>query len=211
MSVLALVDVLPDFGAAPRAPAPSARVAVQAPEVPPQMPDLSRNLEAERIAAAVAQAEAALAERLNAEHAEERAAQEARHALELQQLQTELGEQAGRAIADGFAELESNVVARTSSVVARILAVSLTEDVKRGAIEELRRSIVAAIGDREAVRIRVRGPVSLFEALKLGLERFAEQVEFSESAGFDLAVSVDNTLFETRMAEWSSALSEVLS
>jgi hypothetical protein len=175
------------------------------------MPDLSRNLEAERIAAAVAQAEAALAERLNAEHAEERAAQEARHALELQQLQTELGEQAGRAIADGFAELESNVVARTSSVVARILAVSLTEDVKRGAIEELRRSIVAAIGDREAVRIRVRGPVSLFEALKLGLERFAEQVEFSEAAGFDLSVSVDNTLFETRMAEWSSALSEVLS
>jgi hypothetical protein len=208
MSALALVDVLPDFGVTQRPLPQAAERPAPRPEILPQ--PASQDFEAERIAAAVAQAETALAERLNAEHAEERSALEARHVLEMQHLQAEFGEQAGRLIGEKFAELENNVLALASSVVARILAVSLSEDVKRSAIEELRRSITTAIGDREAVRIRIRGPVSLFDALRPGLDRFAEQIEFSEAAGFDLAVSVDNTLFETRMAEWSSALSEVL-
>ena len=211
MSALALVDALPDFGALQRAPLfaserPPERSAAPVPR-PSEQPT---GFEVERIASAVAQAEAAVAERLAAEHAQERAAHEARHALELQQVQTELGEHAARLVGERFAELENNVVTLVSSVVARILGVSLSEDVKNGAIEELRRSIAAAVGDREAVRIHVSGPVSLYRELEPRLGRFAEQVEFSEAAGFDLSVSVDNTLFETRMAEWSSALSEVL-
>lgn len=211
MTALALVDALPDFGALQRAPLlASERPPERNAGLVPRPPEQPRSLEVERMASAVVQAEAALAERLAGEHAEERAAHEARHALELQQVQTELGEHAARLIGERFAELENNVVTLVSSAVARILGVSLSEDVKNGAIEELRRSIAAAVGDRESVRIHVSGPISLYRELKPGLGRFAEQVEFSEAAGFDLSVSVDNTLFETRMAEWSSALSEVL-
>ncbi len=211
MSALALLDALPDFGARQRPPvAAGERPLERTPDPAPRAAEPLRNLENDRIAAAVAHAEAALAERLATEHAEERAAHEARHALELQQVQTELGENAARMIGERFAELEAQVVTLVSSTVARILGVSLSEDVKSRAIDELRRSIAAAVGDRETVRIHVRGPVSLYRALEPGLGRFAEQVEFSEAAGFDLSVSVDNTLFETRMAEWSSALSEVL-
>lgn len=210
MPALALVDVLQDFGASARQPSRATeRVPAPKPEEP-HPPALAPGLQPDRIAQAVAQAEAALAERLNAEHAEAIAARESRHAAEIQQMQTEFGEHVGRLVGARLAELESRVVGLTSSVVARILGVALSDDVKQGAIDELGRSIIAAIGDREAVRIRVRGPVSLYEALKPGLGRFAERVEFGEAAGFDLTVSVDNTLFETRMAEWSAALSEVL-
>lgn len=210
MPALALVDFLPDFGAAQRISAPAAATAIVPPPDAASQPAKTPDFEAERIAPAVARAEAALTEQLTAEHAEEKAAMEARHAVEIQQLQATLGDEVGRTIGDRFAEMENNLLTLASSVVARILAVSLSEDIKDNALEELRRSIVAAIGDREAVRIRVQGPVSLFEALKPGLGRFADQVEFSEAPGFDLTVSVDNTLFETRMSEWASALSEVL-
>lgn len=211
MSALALLDALPDFGARQRAPLPAGeRQPERTPDPAPRPVEQPKSFEIDRIASAVAQAETALAEKLAAEYAEERTAHEARHALELQQVQTELGENAARLIGERFAELEDKVVTLVSSAVARILGVSLSEDVKRRAIEELRRSIAAAVGDRESVRIHISGPVSLYQELEPRLDRFAEQVEFSEAAGFDLSVSVDNTLFETRMAEWSSALSEVL-
>lgn len=217
MAGLALVDVLQDFGAPKRA-APRPEVPAPPPEPlrsePQPETELLPEFDAERAAAAVAEAvaeaEAALAQRLSGEHAEAIASLESRHAEELARLRGEFAEEAGRRIAERLAELEQQVVALTSSTVARILGMALTEDVSRAAVDELSRNIVAAIGDREAVRIRVSGPVSLFEALRPGLGRFAGQMDFTEAPGFDLSVSVDSTLFETRLAEWSSALSEVL-
>jgi len=211
MAALALVDALPDFGTAER---PRARAAGHAPapqpKEPPQQPEWSQRLEEDRVASAVTEAEAALALRLNAQHAEAFASLEARHAEEIKQLHATLGDQAGRLIEARFAELESGLVGLISSAVARILGVAVSDDIKQNAIDELARSILAAIGDREAVRINVHGPVSLCEALRQGLGAHAEQIQFSEGPGFDLTVSVGNTLFETRMAEWSSALSEAL-
>lgn len=65
--------------------------------------------------------------------------------------------------------------------------------------------------DREAVRIQVRGPQSLFEPLRTALGERAGNLQFIETPGFDLTVSIDGNLFETRLSEWSSALSGALS
>ena len=62
-----------------------------------------------------------------------------------------------------------------------------------------------------AARIGVRGPLSLFEPLKAALGSRAANLDFAEAPGFDLTVSIDETVFETRIAEWSASLSEVLS
>ena len=62
-----------------------------------------------------------------------------------------------------------------------------------------------------AVRIGVRGPLSLFETLQAALGSRAANLDFVEAPGFDLTVTIDEAVFETRMAEWSATLSEALS
>ena len=67
-----------------------------------------------------------------------------------------------------------------------------------------------ALQDSEAIRIRVRGNLPLFETLKEKLPEHANQLDFMESPDFDLSVSIDDSVYETRLAEWSLALSETL-
>jgi len=206
MPALALVDVLQDFGAVRRPPA-----AVEpAPTSRAELQELARVSEKDRIAEAVAAAQAELAERLAREHAEATESMQAGHAAEIERQRSELGEKAGVLIEERLGRMQAEIVDLASSVVARILGATLTEQLQQAAIAELARSIQAAVADRDAVRVRVRGPQSLYEALRPGLAGFADRVEFTEGDGFDLSASVDNTLFETRMAEWSAALAEVL-
>jgi hypothetical protein len=47
--------------------------------------------------------------------------------------------------------------------------------------------------------------------LKASLGSRAANLDFIEAPGFDLMVTIDEAVFETRMAEWSVTLSEVLS
>jgi hypothetical protein len=211
MPAYALADLLPDFGVprgtprrgpTPAATASSEPALVAVAEIAPRI---------NAIEEAVKAAEAALEARLIEAHAKELAVLQESHAAEIQRLGAELGEGAGRTIAARFETMEGELLSLASAVVARVLGVALTEEVKRRAVEELGRSILEAVGDREAVRIRVRGPLLLYEALRPALGRFAERVEFSEDAGFDLTAAIDDSLFETRLADWSAALSEVLS
>jgi hypothetical protein len=51
----------------------------------------------------------------------------------------------------------------------------------------------------------------LCDALKAQLGERARQVDFTEASGLDLTAEIDESLFETRLAEWSEALAEVLS
>ncbi|TIR88239.1 MAG: hypothetical protein E5X08_32115, partial [Mesorhizobium sp.] len=99
----------------------------------------------------------------------------------------------------------------TAATVARIIGGVVSDDLQERSIEALARTVSAAIADSEAVRIGVRGPLSLFEPLKASLGDRAANLDFTEAAGFDLTVTIDETVFETRIAEWSASLSEVLS
>lgn len=165
---------------------------------------------AQRMAAAVREAEAATEARLAEAHGHALAELEARHEAETARLNAELGARAGQLVAERLERLESDVVSMTSAVAARLLGAVLSEEVRRHAIAELAGAIRAAIADREAVRIKVTGPLLLYDALKPALGRFAERVEFSEADGIDLVVALDSSLFETRIGEWSAALAEVL-
>ncbi|TIU24661.1 MAG: hypothetical protein E5W38_30465, partial [Mesorhizobium sp.] len=87
----------------------------------------------------------------------------------------------------------------------------VSDDLQKRSLDALTRTIGAAVADSEAVRIGVRGPLSLFEPLKAALGDRAANLDFTEAPGFDLTVTIDETVFETRIAEWSASLSEVLS
>ena len=216
MAALALAEALQDFGRpASRKPAggPASEDPLMAvvkeftpaePERPPE-PDHAEILKRE-----VAAAEAGLAERLEKEHAAALEDERARHAAVLDELNARMGAQAGETIAARLDEMEARILDTTAQVVARILGVALTEDLQQRTVEKLREAVNEAVRDREAARIRITGPLSLFESLRAGLGRHADKVDYTESAAFDLTVTVDDSIIETRLGEWSAAVAEAL-
>jgi hypothetical protein len=204
MSAAALFDLLPDFGArAPRAAAAEPRRAVEAAEPQADIATI--------VAEAVAQAEAALEARLAREHLAALEAERQANADQARAFLESLGEDMGKTIAARVDAMEARVTDLVGAAVARIVGGLLSEDLQKRSIDRLARAIRETVGDAEAVRLNVRGPLSLFETLRAALGARAANLDFVEAPGFDLAVVVDDIVFETRMAEWSAALSEVLS
>ncbi|SFQ70163.1 hypothetical protein [Nitratireductor indicus] len=209
---LALIDVLPDFSA----PAPSlpelpeddtfSTLATPLPHAPTAPPEVqTRPLEQRQEVN-----EAAIVERLTRDHETAVAEIEARHAEELAAARRSLAEDAARLVQQRFDELEQQVIGLTAETTARILGVVLTEDLQKKSIAELERIIREALDDRESVRIRLIGAPLLWEALKTGLGTKADHVDFSEGPGFDISLSIDEKLFETRLTEWSDALNGLI-
>lgn len=164
----------------------------------------------EQLEAAAAEARAEVEEALRAAHEAATAAVARDHLEEVETLRREMGEQAGAMIAQRFDALQAELSSATRAVVARILGAALSEEVARGAVDQLALAIDAALTDREAVRLKIRGPQSLFEALRPRLGVHDELIDFVEAPGLDLSVAVETSIFETRISDWSSALAEAL-
>lgn len=219
MASVALANALKDFGARPSSVGVEPLMAPmgfpELPEIPePEQPAfaLPEPVDTDAlIAEAVAKAEEALRESLAAEHDEVLKAERERHARDMIELQAQLADEASAKIETGIAAMEAKVIELTSAVTARILGSVMTDDLSRRSIERLAEFIREALTDDEAVRIRVRGSQALFNALKAKLPRYAEQFDFAETPNFDLSVTIDDSVFETRLAEWSAVLAEVLS
>lgn len=201
MARLALADALPDFGVSmPRIRPAESKAADKDPEEKLR----------EAVAEAVAKAEAAMAERLALEHEAKLAAERAQHAEEMQEALARFGDEAGAAVKACFEALEQKVVSVTSGLAARILGAALSEDLQKQAVAEFERILRAVLKEDGAVRVHVRGNALLWSALKAQLGDLAARVDFTEAPGFDIAAEIDESLFETRLAEWSVVLSEVL-
>jgi hypothetical protein len=217
MASSALAKALKDFGARPLesagvfTPAPSFAVPDTGLPTLPDFPTFDPVDTDALVADAVAAAAADLTERLEQQHAEALETQRAQHAEEIAALQHRFAEEASGLILKNIESMETRVVELTTAVTARILGVVLTDDVRERSIERLASVIRDALDDDEAVRIRVRGSLPLYEALKEKLPKYADQLDFTETVDFDISVAIDDSVFETRLAEWSTALSEALS
>jgi hypothetical protein len=209
MADVRLIDALPDFGA--RAgkvvQAETASGARTAAPTAPARPEVDV---AEIVRAEVARAEAALSARMNTEFDAVMQAEAERHAAELEALATRYGAEAGNTIAARIGDMEGRVRDHVTAALVRLVGTILSEDLQKRSVDSLARSIRAAVADQEAVRIGVRGPQSLFLALSTALGARAGSLDYTESDGFDLTVTIDGNLFETRISEWSAALSEVV-
>jgi hypothetical protein len=212
----ALASALKDFSGAVKAPPPSrngtersrggAAAASYIAEPAPAAPDIDAI-----VAEAVAAAELALAARLTAEHEAVMAEERDRHAAAVAELQERLAVTASAKIAEHLVQMEDRVVELTTSLTARLLGTVLSEDLTKRSVERLAEIIRETVRDDDAVRITVRGAPSLFAALRAALPERSVQFDFTELQGFDLSVAIDDSAFETRLSQWSSALSEVLS
>lgn len=202
MAALALFEALPDFG---RRNASSQQAAASAPVAVPQV-DVDAIVRAE-----VARAEAALAARLNEVAEAALATEREAHAAEVEKLQRQAGAMAAELISARLGGMEARLAELASASAARILGSFLSDELQRRSIESLAATVAAAVADRDVGRIEVRGPQFLFEALGAALGAEAGRLRYVEAPGFDLLVSVDGDLFETRLAEWSASLSDILS
>ncbi|RWA73883.1 hypothetical protein [Mesorhizobium sp.] len=204
----ALFDLLPDFGSrAPRAGQPPAAPDTERkPDATPPQADIGA-----LIAEAVAEAETALEARLAAAHAAALEAERQANDDAAKAFLESCGGDLGTAITTRIDAMEARVAALAGVTVARIIGGIVSDDLQKRSLNALASTISAAIADSEAVRIGVRGPLSLFESLKAALGDRAANLDFTEAPGFDLTVTIDEAVFETRIAEWSASLSEVLS
>lgn len=207
MRSAALFDLLPDFGTRPahahaQPPAPTQR---PAPKVEPQ-PDMGAI-----IAEAVTNAERAAEARLAATHRAKLEAEREAHRAEADAFLQTLGGDIGAAVASRIDAMQAAVIDLVADQATRVVGGLLGEDLQKRSLAALADAVRAAIGDSDAVRIRVSGPSSLYETLKTALGERAASLDFIDAPGFDLTVSIDDAVFETRMAEWSAALSQVLS
>jgi hypothetical protein len=210
MAAPALTDVLRDFGH--RRPAHAEVMAViEQPALPdPTEHELAEAEIGQRIEVAVLKAEQETSDRISRIYEDTLQAEREKHAAEIAELRTALGDAATATIAARLAEFGKELSALTTAAAARILAIFVSDQMQRRSIERLALLIDQAIADREAVRIQIRGPQYLFEPLTLALGERAAGVEFVEAGGLDLAVSVEGSLLETRLAEWSAALEEAV-
>ena len=208
MASPAIADLLTDF-----APA-RGRVAASLPQAPARASALEPapekpNVEA-IVAQAVARAERETAERLELTHREAPQAEREAHARELEALNVRQGEELAARITAAMQEAERQLISVSSEAAARVLSHFLSEQIVGRAVAELARTIRIAVADADGLRIRVRGPQSLFLPLEAAMGDLSKYLEFTESPGADLTVTVNETLFETRLADWSTALSEVM-
>jgi hypothetical protein len=207
MPSVALFDLLPDFGTRTQR-AGQVRAPIDAehlPEAPAPQADIGT-----LIAEAVVQAEAALEVRLSIAHEAALEAERQANAEEARVFLESLGDDVGKAVSSRIDVMEARVTGLVAATVARIIGGIVSDDLQKRSIEVLASAIREAVGDAEAVRIVVHGPLSLFETLKASLGPRAANLDFVEAPGFDLTVAIDEAMFETRMAEWSTTLSEVL-
>ena len=206
---LAIADFLPDFAPPPR-PAPAAVILPMRNEPPapaphPQPQPAPVDVDA-IVADAVAKAEADLGRRLEALYEERAAEDRASHEEEMAALRATLSVELAGKTAAALSSLELKAIEEATAVCARILSQIVDEDVRSRAVAALAGSVRGAVSDADTIRIRVSGPQSLFMPFAAAMGDHARHLEFTESESYDLTVSLDETLFETRLAEWSSAL-----
>lgn len=209
MRARALSDALPDFGAAALSPRP----AKLARPLPAPEPRGSATSDAEwqaRLDRAVEDTEARVAASLHERHASELEKLAEAHRAELETLSQDFATTMGETIAARLRELEDRVVDLTATSAARLLSGVLSDDLGRKSVARMVKVMRSALEDSDAVKIVVRGPASLYEPLRAAMGASSERMRFVEAPGADLSVSIDETVYETRLAEWSGALSEVI-
>lgn len=194
------VGSAPDFAVEPEALNPLPQI--QPPEI--EQPDISELLaaEADRVRQEVT-------ETLTAQHEAQLEALREQHVGEMAAMASRFGAEAAALIEKRFADLEERTIELATSVTARILGATLSDEIRERSLAQLARTIRTALADNEAVRVRVRGTPSLCESLEVALGKHAEQVDFGVADGFDLSVTIDDSIFETRLTEWSAAMAEI--
>ncbi|MBP1885955.1 hypothetical protein [Sinorhizobium mexicanum] len=181
--------------------------AVDRPGARPPMPEI--DVDAERLDAfALGRAEASA--ELVFEHEREIAELKARHAEEMEALTLRLEEEVAGRLASKITEMTERLALGLGDQTARVLAPVMEEALLKRAIEDLAHMVRQGLAAGEGCVITVKGPLTLFEALKRHMPDDAALFRHIETNDIDLAVEMGDAVLVTRMAAWSDTVRKVL-
>ncbi|MEN3794416.1 hypothetical protein [Fulvimarina sp. MAC3] len=143
---------------------------------------------------------------------EERAAAHERQIEAIEAARAEWAESEGTALAEALAtqtERLSDAMRTTLSSILKPLAINTRQ---RQCIDELVRSIALAAYDGQAISVKASGSVDLLGHLEAALGERAAHVTFNPSdEAKDVKIEIGQTVLQTRLGEWRSALETALS
>ncbi|KQY17723.1 hypothetical protein ASE23_03570 [Rhizobium sp. Root73] len=134
----------------------------------------------------------------------------ARHAAELEAMRVRCENEIAAMIYDRFSDMGSQLAAMLSDQTARVLAPVMDSVLLQKSIADLARMITLSIGAGEGVKITVKGPAPLFEALKRHLNDETLIFRHLETDDVDLSVEFGDSILVTRMAAWADTVGKVL-
>lgn len=126
-----------------------------------------------------------------------------------------LQEEAESRIAGNFAAALSGAEEKLTELVcgsvAGVLAGIVNDELVRRSIEALAGRLQGIAGAGGALRIDVKGPVSLFEKLKAALGEDVPEFRYTEDDTPDLTIEVDSQIVSSRIGEWRQSVEGCLS
>ena len=205
MSARPLAHFLVDFGKPPIAAAAGGLTsfAPSAEEIESQIEDARAAALEEGRAAGRMEAQEAAAEALSQQAAAaEEAFAQARAAWVAEQ-----ADALSARVAEGLSELEQRIAA----LIAQCLRGVVLDAVAAPAIEALAQALRDHLNDERHVVLRVSGPRDLTEALRSRLAPTIASMDCIEADQPDITVTLGDTILETRLAAWRTALNEAVS
>ncbi|KQR77739.1 hypothetical protein ASG25_05430 [Rhizobium sp. Leaf384] len=146
---------------------------------------------------------------MRARHQAEIAALRAEHEAECEAIRERLENQAAAMIHQRFSEIGSLLAGMICEQTAQVLAPILQETLADKAVESLAAAIRHSI-DGEAVKITVRGPARMFEALETRLSGTEVTFRHVETDDIDLSAEFGDSILMTRLSAWADTVRKVI-
>ncbi|MFB2549657.1 hypothetical protein [Ensifer soli] len=147
---------------------------------------------------------------LSFEHQQQLSDLRADHAVQMHALQMRCENELAAMIFDRFTDMACALSLAIGDQAARALVPVLGDQLTARALDHMASTIREGIAAGEIATVVVRGPASLFEALKQKVGDGAAAFRHVETADIDISVDIDGSLLMTRMAAWAEAVRKVL-
>ncbi|MER0236603.1 hypothetical protein [Fulvimarina sp. MAC8] len=143
---------------------------------------------------------------------QERAAAEERQAEAIEAARAEWAESEGERLAEALATQTERLSDAMRATLASILKPLAINTRQRQSIDELVRSMTLAAYDGQAISVKASGSADLLGHLETALGERAAHVTFAPSEGAtDVKIEMGQTVLQSRLGEWRSALETALS
>ncbi|PYE36345.1 hypothetical protein C8J35_102733 [Rhizobium sp. PP-F2F-G38] len=146
---------------------------------------------------------------MRARHQAEIAALRAEHEAECETIRERLENEAAAMIHQRFSEIGSLLADMISEQTAQVLAPILQEQLTEKAIESLATAIRHSV-DGDAVKITVRGPSRMFQALEARLSDTEVTFRHVETDDIDLSAEFGDSILMTRLSAWADTVRKVI-
>jgi hypothetical protein len=155
-------------------------------------------------------AQSSAAEELMNSHAQSIESMEARHRLELDELQSRLTKDLSQGFSDALYSFETRIAAEIKTRLSSLLAPLLTEHAKMASVaaivDELRSLILAG----KMTMVKLSGPAPVISEIKKAMGGAGDRIKIGNEVSPDIVIEVDSHIISTRLTEWSDSLTAAL-